>query len=243
MLDHDAALQLLRDARGSGAVVIPDRYTAISIGAFKGCSSLTEVHIPDSVTSIGVQAFKGCTALTNVRIGDSVTSIGAYAFWGCSSLADVRIPDSVTRIDTAAFKGCSSLADVRIPDSVTRIGDNAFNGCSSLAAAGPPFLSRAAVRALLTCRMHAAARGSTGAFAFSLGPVPVQQRVTSFLRSPAATLCLPSGLCTIGKLAFVGCADLAAVRLPGAARIGTGAFAGCAGLPPAVRAELEQRYA
>ena len=52
---------ILLDYQGSGTdITIPSDITAISGGAFDGCSSLTSVTVPDSVTEIGRNAFSGC---------------------------------------------------------------------------------------------------------------------------------------------------------------------------------------
>src|SRR5436309_9793622 len=154
-----------------GVVVIPSTINALpvtSIGyeAFQ-YSSITGVTIPNSVTNIGVGAFAGCSGLTNImvdprnaafssvdgvlfnhnqttlvqypggKVGDytipnSVTSIADSAFAGCFSLTSVTIPNSVTSIGGDAFEGCQGLTSVTIPNSVTSIGDYAFSLCFSL---------------------------------------------------------------------------------------------------------------
>ena len=48
--------------------------------------NITEAIIPNSVANISISAFVGCKSLSNITIPDSVTSIGNYAFYGCSSL-------------------------------------------------------------------------------------------------------------------------------------------------------------
>ena len=101
-----------KDFMGGIYVQIPDTVDRIEHGAFRGCTSLTEVVIPDTIVSIGNHAFLGCRSLTQVVIPDSVTSIGYYAFGGCSSLTQVVIPDSVTGIRGSTFHGCSNLAEV-----------------------------------------------------------------------------------------------------------------------------------
>ena len=61
-------------------VVIPSTYngkpvTSIRAGAFRECTSFTNITIPDSITSIDEGTFKDCTSLTNIVIPDSITSI------------------------------------------------------------------------------------------------------------------------------------------------------------------------
>ena len=118
---------------------IPDSLRSVTViggnilfGAFRSCSSLTNITIPDSVTSIGDRAFYYCSGLTSITIPDSVTSIGNSAFYICSSLTSVTIPDSVTSIGSSAFYNCNNLTSITIPDSVTSIGNSAFEYCSGL---------------------------------------------------------------------------------------------------------------
>ena len=96
----------------SGSVIIPSSVTysgttysvtSIGLGAFYGCTDLTEATIPNSVTEIGDRSFEDCTGLTSVTIPNSVTSIGKSAFSGCTGLTSVTIPNSVTSIGGSAF--------------------------------------------------------------------------------------------------------------------------------------------
>ena len=103
--------------------VIPDGWTMIRQGAFRGCSKLVSVTIPDGVTIIRDSAFSTCTSLKVVIIPNSVNRLVSYAFQGCTSLASLTIPQSITRIDSYVFKDCSSLVNVTI--------GNGFN-CNNL---------------------------------------------------------------------------------------------------------------
>ena len=106
--------------------------TAIGVGAFQDCESLTSITIPEGVTSIGSSAFSYCTSLTSITIPEGVTSIGDCTFSHCSSLTSIAIPEGVTSIGDDAFASCGSLTSITIPESVTSIGISVFSGCSSL---------------------------------------------------------------------------------------------------------------
>ena len=102
------------------SVAIPESVTAISGGAFEGCSLLRSVSIPDSVTRIEDRAFADCSSLTSLTIPEGCTSVGDHAFAGCSSLQCVTIPDSVTSIGEAAFENCVALGTIRVRGMVTQ---------------------------------------------------------------------------------------------------------------------------
>ena len=51
----------------------------------------TEYIIPDTVLSINEGAFRNCTSLTNIILPDSVMFIGCGAFEGCSELKQIHI--------------------------------------------------------------------------------------------------------------------------------------------------------
>ena len=105
---------------------------SIGQGAFRGCTSLSDITVPDSVAIIGRDAFSGCTRLWSVTIGNGVTSIDAFVFGGCTGLTSVTIGNSVDFIGEGAFFYCTSLVNITIPDSVTIIGGSAFYGCTRL---------------------------------------------------------------------------------------------------------------
>lgn len=67
-------------------VVFEGENTAISPGAFEGCTSLERVYLPSKLTKIRKETFKNCKKLEEITIPDSVTKIGAGAFKDCKKL-------------------------------------------------------------------------------------------------------------------------------------------------------------
>lgn len=70
-----------------------EKIAEIGVGAFKGCSSLTEAVIPDSITVVPRETFYGCRSLETVTISQSnkLIQIGQNAFADCTGLRDVDI--------------------------------------------------------------------------------------------------------------------------------------------------------
>ena len=146
----------------NGVVEIPFGVTKIGVGAFSGCSGLTDVMIPSSVELIDERAFEGCIGLAGVTVPSSVEYVGERAFEGCVNLTSVAVPasvvsydddrdggglervfdtscitnvvilDGVRKIGRGMFSKCFCLTDVSIPLSVGRIGEGAFSGCVGL---------------------------------------------------------------------------------------------------------------
>ena len=85
--------------------------TKIENGAFRDCSSLTEVEIPSGLLTIEDNAFRNCSSLSKVIIGDSVRSIGENAFYNCSSLSNVKFLKYIApTIRDNAFSGIANNA-------------------------------------------------------------------------------------------------------------------------------------
>ncbi len=187
-----------------GMVVIPARFRKIGVGAFRGCSGLTEIRLPDTLTKIGDEAFWGCSGLTELRIPDTLTEIGDRAFCGCSGLTELRLPETLTEIRECAFEWCSGLTELRLPDTLAEIGVGPFRGCSGLTEIRLPDT--------LT---------EIGEYAFDGC-------------SGLTELRLPDTLTEIRYRAFFRCSGLTELRLPNTPgpikSLGGGAFSGCTSL-------------
>ena len=98
-------------------VVFEGENTAISPGAFEGCTSLERVYLPSKLTKIRENTFKDCDKLEEITIPDSVTRIGAGAFAGCKGLTSVTIGSGVEEIGAGVFKDCKKLKSVTFEDT------------------------------------------------------------------------------------------------------------------------------
>ncbi len=129
------------------AVSIPESVTAIGIGAFEGCASMTTLRTPvcESPTAPYFGALFGATSheingshvpsglSTVIVVGDACTAIPDYAFYGCRSIEVLTLPASVAEIGNFAFYGCSSLRYLPLGETAIRsVGDYAFTNCREL---------------------------------------------------------------------------------------------------------------
>lgn len=163
-------------------------YRIYSVGdyCFQNNDSLRSVRIPAQITSIGKGAFRNCTSLSNVTIlgnladcssysinatslyhgqdtddnsvfyntgcnadsftvtfGEDVTRIPAYLFATGKEKSELRycfvtevnISDNVQEIGKYAFYNCFALEGITIGDSVIDIGEYSFANCTDLQAA------------------------------------------------------------------------------------------------------------
>ena len=227
----------------------------IFYGAFGKCTNLTKITIGNDVTSIGIDAFRGYTSLTEVHITDlaawcaidfasssanplyyarnlylngelvtkleipsGVTSIGSYAFAYCDFLTSVTIPDSVTSIGSWAFYGCTGLTSVTIGDGVTSIGYEAFYNCTGLTSITiPDSVTSIGSYAFSGCANIESAIMPT----FAIDYIP---------QDSLKTVVLTSGD-SIGSSAFEDCTSLISVTIgDSVTSIGSSAFSGCTGL-------------
>ena len=187
--DLDAALSTIAAIIDGSITEIEDtKVTGTIHTALMECDSLTSISFANA-TAVGDAAFGGCIELTNVSL-PNVISIGNDAFSGCSSLTEISLPNA-TSIGTAAFGECTGLTNVSLPN-VTSIGAHAFGGCSSLTEISLPNVT--SICANIFSRIFG-------------GAAEVNQSITT-IKLPSAT--------TIEQDAFLGCAALTDLYLPGA---------------------------
>ncbi len=155
------AMQAIANANLRTVVLIGGE--TIEWSVFANCEALTSITIPESVTTIKMGAFSGCTALTEiyfnatamndlfwengafsnagskgdgitVYIGANVTKIPAFLFSSSPKITEVVFAeDSVCKsIGSESFIGCESLSKISFPARITTIAKRAFYNCDGL---------------------------------------------------------------------------------------------------------------
>ena len=174
----------------------------------------------------------------SIEIADGVTHIGTYAFRGCT-IDTIEFPASITSIGASAFADCTSLIEVSYAGS--RSGWEAIN----ITPEGNEYL----LAAELICavpdegQITAAFDAATGRLTISgSGRMPqymiewnagycASDAPWSGYRDSIRSIVIESGVTSISRGAFAGCAQLAQVTLPDSVTdIGGTAFYGCASL-------------
>ncbi len=112
-------------------IKLPNQLEELYSLAFENCTGLTSITIPKSVTRgksnySELGAFNGCSNLTDVTFEDGIEAIPSRILT-YSGVESVDIPDSVTVIDVGAFDNCKRLVDFIVPESVKAIGKDAFS--------------------------------------------------------------------------------------------------------------------
>lgn len=120
--------------RGSGLVAIdvPDGVVSIKAGAFSGCSALGSITLPQSLQSIGIGAFGGCSSLTEIDIPAGVAVLPRLCFQNCTSLGRVSLHEGLEEVGNSAFYGCTAIERLDFPDSVLMWRNTVFFNCTSL---------------------------------------------------------------------------------------------------------------
>ena len=90
------------------------------------------VKVPEGITSIGIGAFDGCTNITEVILPESLREILLTSFGNCQNLERINFPDNLVRIEMGAFNECKKLKEIKFGNSLRVIGHTAFAYCESL---------------------------------------------------------------------------------------------------------------
>ena len=183
----------------------------IADSVFAEAKELQTVKTPSSLRHIGEYAFAQCEKLWKIQTlagsSGSVESIGKYAFFFCKNLTQPLFADGLKKIGDYAFYGCEKLdnpanTDYKlIPDSVTSIGMYAFNQTKLW-------------------------KKST-----ANGVVYAGKWVVGYNGIKSSNIALEKGTVGIADYAFYKCSAITSVQgLSGAKHVGKGAFYGCINL-------------
>lgn len=218
----DIEIEITEYAGKDAVVTVPKKIdgmkvTLIKDGAFKGNTTMTEIHMPSvkkigndvfrdainlqtinatNLEEIGSGAFQGCTSLTDVKL-NNVEYVGTVAFSGCQSLERIEL-ENAWHIEACAFQGCQSLKNIEL-ERASDIGDSAFCECTLLERVYAPRISAIGERVFYNCRS-------------------LKNVIT------------PNVEIYIGKEAFRGCSSLEEICMPKLDSIYEYAFEGCTNL-------------
>ena len=161
-----------------------------------------------------------------------VTEIGYGAFQGCEELTGIVIPDAVTRIYGSAFLNCTALAEIEIPVTLSDIGYSVFENTAWYEAQpeGEVYIGNVFYEYKGTIPDNTTLclrQGTIGVAGHAL----LQQM-------GLAGIVIPSGMKTIGYMAFYGCSSLKEVVVPNSVTNICGyAFDSCTGIKSLVIGE------
>lgn len=233
------------------AVMLGQNLTAVGIGAFSGCSQLSDIDL-SRVTSIGGWAFQNA-ALTSVSLNAAVSSVPNNAFYGCAQLTSVSLPENLQEIGASAFYNCTNLTSVAIPDGITSIGNSAFmqSGLTSVVvpasvtSMGTSVFADCAGLASASIKADIALPGSTFIRCAALSRFNSEEDgvcdltaydeipTSAFVSAQFETVLFSSSLTSVGTNAFSGCSALTAVDFngnTGGVTFGNQAFQNCTAL-------------
>ena len=111
----------------SGALIIPNRVTCISYGAFRQ-TLITSVQFPSVLERIETSAFDRCTSLSgSLLLPESLILIGNNAFYGCSFSGRLDLSSNLEDIGGNAFYSCGNfVGGLVIPDKIKIIRGGTF---------------------------------------------------------------------------------------------------------------------
>lgn len=190
--------------------------------------ALTTAKIPSekSITSIGVGAYMFCKT-SIIEIPENITSIKQYAFF-YSKIQTLKIKSRCT-IDNAAFIRSDRLVNVDFGNTIS-IGGQAFSFCSGLKSILIPstctFISRDAFRGCSGISSISVAEDNPKYDSRDNCNAIIETGTNTLVRGCNATE-IPSGITSIGSIAFSG-SNVVNINIPtGVTTLKTESFSSC----------------
>lgn len=113
-------------------IVLPDSIQKIGVGAFLGCSALTQIHLPENLKIIPERLFSGCIALQRLALPQSLEVIEDYAFYDCRVLERLSLPQTVQKLGKYTCYNCRNMQEINIPAAAIDLGTGLFLNCDRL---------------------------------------------------------------------------------------------------------------
>lgn len=236
-------------------IILPESLCRIGTNTFVGCSQLKHLTIPDNVRFIGDGAFRNCTSLSDVYsrnfhfrdgilydikrqrvisgsissrdsdciLPNTVNTISDYAFKG-TDIKSISIPESVKHIGKEAFRYCNQLESLSFPKGVHHISEGILYGCQKLSKVRlPSSIKTLGNRAFCGCE-------NLDSITIPDGVITISEECFAYCKS-IKDIYIPKSVKVIEKEAFHDCKSLRKIVFPVSIEvIMEEAFSGCAAL-------------
>lgn len=191
--------------------------------AFYDCDALEKFHVKGGVGEIGQEAFAGCDILNFVSVEGNVGTIGNRAFYDSDELVFVDIHGGVGTIGEESFSKMDKLEKVHISGNVETIGARAFHDSDSL--------HDLLIDGHVDNIKSEAFSSCDGLETVNLyGDVQVIDKKAFYECNSLKKVNITGNVNAIEENAFASCDELHEISVKSVETIGVGAFLGCANL-------------
>ena len=222
---------------GLTAIEFPETLTAISKGAFKGCTGLTAVNIPATVMDVCDEAFMNCVNVQTLTIAEGVETLGASAFGNCNKVAEIIVPVSVARMSGNPFADCTGVTNFSLAAGNESFVIDQYGVLYDVNIRTvifyPPYLTAETYELPSTVYEIASSAFAGSQLKSFVVPDTVKVVPAGCFKGSTKlqTVTIPLSVLSIGAEAFMGCSSLNNVAIPSSCTyIGDSAFENCTSL-------------
>lgn len=221
------------------SLCIPASVQKIKTDVFWNCKSLSNVTVEKSnatfysvgncIIRTADKAVVFANAHSKIPSDGSVKTIATKAFSGVNELTDVVIPYGITTVEESAFSLCRNMTSIHLSETVTNFSPIASE-CDSLStltvdSKNPVYHSSG--NCIIQTGTKTLIQGCKNSKIPSNGSVTAIG-AKAFDDIKLTSITIPSGVTTIGELAFLYCTKLTSISLPNTLKtIGDEAFKYC----------------